>query len=120
MPRTARASVGGVCYYVISRGNGRPQVFHPDADSRAFLKAIGHACIEIPLPVLGYGEAAWQAKAAERLGLDSTLRPRKRLEKTWMSNFLPLLPCQRRDDHDLHPRLNRGGRGVKSTLDGLG
>ena len=28
MPCTARASVGGVCYHVGNRGNGRRQVFH--------------------------------------------------------------------------------------------
>lgn len=54
MPRTARASVGGICYHVINRGNGRRQVFHQDGDYEAFLKAIGHACIEIPMRVLGY------------------------------------------------------------------
>src|SRR5262245_606751 len=54
MPRAARASAGGVCYHVINRGNGRRQVFHKDADYLAFLKAIAHACIEIPMPVLAY------------------------------------------------------------------
>jgi putative transposase len=54
MPRTARASVGGICYHVINRGNGRRDVFHKDGDFQAFLKAIGHACIEIPMPVLGF------------------------------------------------------------------
>ena len=38
------------------------------------------ACIGIPMPVLGYGKAAWQALAAERLELESTLRPPKRPE----------------------------------------
>ena len=54
MPRTARASVGGVCYHVINRGNDRREVFLKDGDFQAFLKAIGHACIEIPMPVLGF------------------------------------------------------------------
>jgi len=54
MPRTARASVGGVCYHVINRGNNRQQVFHKDGDYQAFLKAISHACIEVPMPVLGF------------------------------------------------------------------
>ena len=54
MPRAARASGGGICYHVINRGNGRRQVFHKDGDYQAFLKAIGHACIEVPLPVLAY------------------------------------------------------------------
>jgi putative transposase len=54
MPRTARASVGGVCYHVLNRGNGRSQVFHKEGDYHAFLKAIYHACVEIPMPVLAY------------------------------------------------------------------
>lgn len=54
MPRSARASVGGVCYHIINRGNARREVFLKDRDYQAFLKAMGHACIEIPMPVLGF------------------------------------------------------------------
>ncbi len=54
MPRTARASVGGVCYHAINRGNNRREVFLKEGDYLAFLKAIAHACIEIPMPVLAY------------------------------------------------------------------
>ena len=54
MPRAARASVGGVCYHVINRGNGRREVFRKDADYEAFMKAIAHACIEVPMRLLGY------------------------------------------------------------------
>ena len=54
MPRAARASVGGMCYHVINRGNDRREVFLKDGDYQAFLKAMGHACIEIPMPVLAY------------------------------------------------------------------
>jgi len=54
MPRVARASVGGICYHVINRGNDRRDVFLKDGDYQAFLKAMGHACIEIPMPVLAY------------------------------------------------------------------
>ena len=32
MARTARASVGGVCYHVLNRGNGRAEVFHKKED----------------------------------------------------------------------------------------
>jgi putative transposase len=32
MPRTARASVGGIAYYVINRGNARRDVFLKDGD----------------------------------------------------------------------------------------
>ncbi|MCE9530725.1 MAG: transposase [Planctomycetes bacterium] len=54
MPRIARASVGGICYHVINRGNGRQRVFHKDEDYEAFLKAMAHGCVEIPMRVLGY------------------------------------------------------------------
>jgi putative transposase len=54
MPRAARASVGGVCYHVLNRGNGRREVFLKDGDYQAFLKAIGHACVEVPMSVLAF------------------------------------------------------------------
>src|SRR5438445_2015681 len=40
MPRTARAAVGGYCYHVINRGNGRAEVFHKDADFAAFARLL--------------------------------------------------------------------------------
>jgi putative transposase len=43
-----------MCYHVINRGNARRQVFSKDGDYEAFLKALGHACVEIPMPVLGF------------------------------------------------------------------
>jgi len=54
MPRTARASVGGVCYHVINRGNNRAEVFFKEEDYVAFFRAIGHACVEVPMPVFAY------------------------------------------------------------------
>ncbi len=54
MPRLARASLGGVCYHIINRGNAKNQVFYKDEDYEAFVKSISHACIELPMPVLGY------------------------------------------------------------------
>jgi putative transposase len=54
MPRVARAAAAGICYHVINRGNGRQEVFLKDGDFEAFLKALAHACVEIPMPVLGY------------------------------------------------------------------
>ncbi|MBI3464668.1 MAG: transposase, partial [Planctomycetes bacterium] len=54
MPRTARASVGGMCYHVINRGNARGTVFHKDADYQAFVDLIGDACQRLPMRVLGY------------------------------------------------------------------
>jgi len=52
MPRTARASVGGLCYHVINRGNARAAVFHDSSDYQAFRRLIGEACERLPLDVL--------------------------------------------------------------------
>ena len=54
MPRSSRASLGGVCYHIINRGNARNEVFHKDDDYQSFLKAVSHACIEQPMPVYGF------------------------------------------------------------------
>jgi putative transposase len=54
MPRTARASVGGVCYHVLNRGNGRAEVFHKEADYDAFLRLLVEANERLPLRILGY------------------------------------------------------------------
>jgi putative transposase len=54
MPRAPRASVGGVCYHVLNRGNGQRPVFHKEGDYHAFLKAIGHANVEVPVPVFAF------------------------------------------------------------------
>lgn len=54
MPRTARASVGGICYHVINRGNAQMEVFHKDGDYRVFVELIGLACQRIPMRVLAY------------------------------------------------------------------
>ncbi|HEY7219095.1 MAG TPA: transposase, partial [Candidatus Binatia bacterium] len=54
MPRTARASVGDICYHVINRGNVQIEVFHKDGDYRAFVELIGLACQRIPMRVLAY------------------------------------------------------------------
>ncbi len=54
MPRIARASLGGICYHVINRGNARREVFLKEADYEAFLKAMQHAHVEVPMRVLGY------------------------------------------------------------------
>jgi len=43
MPRTARASEGGVVYHVLNRGNGRQAVFHDDGDYAAFLSLVAAA-----------------------------------------------------------------------------
>jgi len=37
MPRPKRVALGGYCYHVLNRGNGRQEVFHKAADYAAFL-----------------------------------------------------------------------------------
>jgi len=54
MPRTARASVGGLCYHVLNRGNARAEVFHDPADYRAFIELLGEAGTRVPMRVLGF------------------------------------------------------------------
>ena len=59
MPRTARASVGDICYHhVINRGNAQIEVFHKDGDYRAFVELIGLDCQRIPMRVLAYSRHA--------------------------------------------------------------
>jgi putative transposase len=54
MPRTARASAGGLCYHVLNRGNGRADVFHKDGDFAAFLQLLADANERLPMRILGY------------------------------------------------------------------
>jgi putative transposase len=54
MPRAPRAPVGDQCYHVLNRGNARQQVFFKDGDYQAFLKALAHATIEVPMRVLAW------------------------------------------------------------------
>ena len=54
MARTARASVGNICYHVINRGNGRAQIFHKDEDYRAFIEMIRQSCERLPLRVVSW------------------------------------------------------------------
>jgi putative transposase len=54
MPRTARASVGDVCYHVINRGNAHGEVFHKDDDFAAFVTLVHQACERLPMRVLAY------------------------------------------------------------------
>jgi len=48
MPRTRRASVGGICYHVMNRGNGRSTVFHQPTDYEDFVALIAEGCGRIP------------------------------------------------------------------------
>jgi len=54
MPRTARASVGGYCYHVLNRGNGRAQVFHNADDHHAFVRLLQKACARVPMRLGGF------------------------------------------------------------------
>jgi putative transposase len=54
MPRTARASVGGVIYHATHRGNRSEAVFHEPADYDAFVESIAEACRRLPLDLFGY------------------------------------------------------------------
>src|SRR5437016_4558418 len=54
MPRTARASVGGMCYHALNRGNGRRTVLHKDGDYAAFLKALADVCRDVALRPIAY------------------------------------------------------------------
>jgi len=54
MARTARASVGGVCYHVLNRGNGRAEVFHKQEDYVAFLDLMEQARERLPMRLLAW------------------------------------------------------------------
>lgn len=43
MPRTGRSAVGGVCYHVLNRGNGRMGIFRKPGDFDAFVDLLGEA-----------------------------------------------------------------------------
>jgi len=54
MARTARASVGGICYHVINRGNGKAEVFHKTEDYYRFMEMMQQSCVRLPLRVVGW------------------------------------------------------------------
>ena len=54
MPRTARASVGGMWYHALNRGNRREAVFHKPGDYDAFVEAMIDARARVPVDLLGY------------------------------------------------------------------
>ena len=45
-----RASVGGMCYHVLNRGNGRGQMFHKAGDSAAFLDLMAALSRRVAVP----------------------------------------------------------------------
>src|ERR1700735_5175168 len=54
MPRTARASRGGIVYHVTNRGKGRATVFHKEAAFQALIDLMDDAWKRLPVPVLAY------------------------------------------------------------------
>ncbi len=54
MPRTARASKGGICYHVMNRGNGPGRVFEHRGDYGAFVDLMDQACARTPMRILAY------------------------------------------------------------------
>ena len=54
MARRPRTSIGGLCYHVLNRGNGRSEVFHKDRDYAAFLKLLDGANDRVPMRLLSY------------------------------------------------------------------
>jgi len=54
MPRAARDSLGGYCYHVLNRGNGRRTVFHKEGDYAAFLKLLGEAGERVDVRLLAF------------------------------------------------------------------
>jgi putative transposase len=54
MPRGARDSLGGYCYHVMNRGNGRRAVFHKPGDYDAFVKLLAEAGERIDVRLLAF------------------------------------------------------------------
>src|SRR5207302_7815147 len=54
MPRGARDALGGYCYHVLNRGNGRRTVFHKEADFAAFAKLLRQAGERLDVRLLAY------------------------------------------------------------------
>jgi len=54
MARTARASIGGICYHVINRGSARAEVFHKAEDYYRFTEMMYQSCERLPMRVVGW------------------------------------------------------------------
>ena len=52
MPRTARATVGGMCYHVMNRGNRKAQVFDAPFDYWEFIDLMYKAQTRVPIALL--------------------------------------------------------------------
>ena len=54
MPRTARLSIGGLCYHVINRDNAQAIVFHKSGDYQAFIDLMDESSRRLPMRILAY------------------------------------------------------------------
>lgn len=54
MPRPQRAALGGYCYHVLNRGNGRQKVFRKPADYVAFRECMADASLARPVRLVAY------------------------------------------------------------------
>lgn len=54
MPRTARASVGGVCHHVLNRGIGRTRVLHDDDNHTELIELLAAANERLSARPLGF------------------------------------------------------------------
>jgi putative transposase len=54
MPRSARQLADGYVYHVLNRGNNKQDIFHKNADYRAFVRLMGDAKKRHPLEIYGY------------------------------------------------------------------
>jgi len=54
MPRNPRVSLGGYCYHVLNRGNGRRTIFRKDGDYAAFMTLLREAGQRTPVRLLAW------------------------------------------------------------------
>lgn len=52
MPRTSRASLGGICYHVLNRGNARMRIFAGEDDYLGFIELLQLANERLPMRLL--------------------------------------------------------------------
>ena len=52
MPRAARDALGGYCYHVLNRGNGRRTVFRKTGDFAAFIQLLCQAAERVDVRLL--------------------------------------------------------------------
>src|ERR1019366_3342156 len=54
MARTLRVALGGYCYHVLNRGNGRHTVFYKEGDYHAFVQLLHDAEQHVPMRLLAF------------------------------------------------------------------